>query len=91
MGMSDGGEAPGLEFPCRLPIKAMGRSDQEFSARVAEVVGRHATVEADAVRVRDSRAGNFQSVTITVDVDSRERMEAIYRDLAALEEVLWTL
>lgn len=81
----------GFQFPCTIPIKAMGRAGEAFQARVVELVGRQVTVDPSQVRTRASGAGNFQSVTVTVELASREHMESIYADLAACEEVLWTL
>ena len=83
--------APGFQFPCTIPVKAMGRSGEAFQETVVAVVARHATVDPEQVRSRASGAGNFQSVTVTVELGSREQMESIYADLAACEEVLWTL
>ena len=33
---------PKIEFPCRYPIKVLGRSDDRLRARVVEIVERHA-------------------------------------------------
>ncbi len=87
-----GDPTPGLEFPCEYPIKAMGRTEPEFRALVVDIVAAHAgRVRADQVRVRASSGGNFQSVTVTVRIESRAQLEGVYRDLAAAEPVLWTL
>ena len=48
--MSDGPHNPGgdgepresvLEFPCRFPIKAMGRDEFEFEAHVLQIISSH--------------------------------------------------
>ena len=86
------GPPQGLEFPCDYPIKAMGRAEPEFEQAVTEIVARHVDqVPAHAVRTRNSRAGNFVSVTVTVKVTSRAQLEDIYQDLGRCERVLWTL
>ena len=84
-------EERGFQFPCDMPIKAMGRADGDFADRVRQIVGLHVDVPEDQVRLRSSGAGRFQSVTINVRVESREQMEAIYADLHACDDVLWTL
>ncbi|MEM9303291.1 MAG: DUF493 domain-containing protein [Pseudomonadota bacterium] len=81
----------GFQFPCDIPIKAMGRAEGEFADRVRELIGRHVDVDANQVRLRSSGEGRFQSVTVNVHVESREQMEAIYADLHACDDVLWTL
>lgn len=81
----------GFQFPCEIPIKAMGRSQAAFAEQVTAIVARHAAIDPSRVRLRASGAGRFQSVTIPVALDSRAQLEAIYADLQACEAVLWTL
>lgn len=81
-----------LEFPCEFPIKAMGRAGEGLDVLVVEIVGRHVgDLPEGAVRVRDSRGGNYLSVTVTVRATSREQLDAIYRELNACDQVLMTL
>lgn len=81
-----------LDFPCAFPIKAMGRSHEDFEALVSEIVLRHARLHADTeVLARESGAGNFISVTITVEAESREQLDRIYQDLTDCEQVLMAL
>ena len=84
--------ARGLQFPCRYPIKAMGRSYGDFEPIVLTIIEKHVgKINPEAVRSKSSNAGNFQSVTVTIEVDSRADLETIYQDLSACEQVLWTL
>lgn len=81
-----------MDFPCAFPIKAMGRSDGDFESLVSEIVLRHARLHGDSqVRARASGAGNFVSVTITVEAESREQLDRIYQDLTDCEQVLMAL
>ena len=81
-----------LEFPCPFPIKAMGRNGKEFEAVVTEIVFRHAQLFAgEKVVARSSGAGNFLSVTVTVNALSKPQLDRIYEDLTACEEVLMAL
>ncbi len=90
--MAAGTEAPGLEFPCELPIKAMGAAGGAFADLVREIVAAHAgRIGDEQVRIRRSSGGKFQSVTVTVRIDSRQQLERVYRDLADAKPVLWTL
>jgi putative lipoic acid-binding regulatory protein len=55
-------------------------------------VFRHARLfSGHEVRSRPSGAGNFVSVTITVEAESRDQLDRIYRDLTACEQVLMAL
>ncbi len=81
-----------LEFPCRFPIKAMGLAGVQFEALVVEIVNRHAERLTDGdVQTRYSRGGKWVSVTLTVQAQSREQLDAIYRDLTGHESVVWVL
>lgn len=85
-------EARGLEFPCRFPIKIMGQNDGGFEAYAVSLVSTHVgPVPPADVETRPSRNGRFLSVTVSVHLDSRAQLEAIYRDLAASSRVLMAL
>lgn len=81
-----------FEFPCRFPIKAVGRSGDDFDLEVVNIVRRHAPdLGEGSVRSSPSRRGNFVSVTVTITATSREQLDAIYRELNAHKAVLMTL
>jgi len=81
-----------LEFPCRFPIKAMGRAHPTLTEHVVSLVGRHAPgITADDVQTRPSSRGNYIAITITVTATSREQLDAIYMDLSADENILMAL
>jgi putative lipoic acid-binding regulatory protein len=81
-----------LEFPCRFPIKAMGRNAPAFEQLVVEAVRLHAgPVVASDVSTRPSRNGRYLAVTVTFNAGSREQVDAIYRMLSASEHVLFLL
>lgn len=76
------GESP-LQFPCAFPIKVIGVGDPGFQMLVVELVRQHAPdLDEAQVRVRDSRAGRYQSVTVTVNARDRAQLDAIYQDLS---------
>lgn len=81
-----------LQFPCRFPIKAMGRHDEQFTATVTAIVSRHAGPLPEAsVHVNQSNNGRFLAVTVTIEAQSRSQLDAIYMDLTAHEAVLMAL
>ncbi len=85
-------EAPGLEFPCDFPIKAMGVDDGHFHEIVLEIVGRHCdSLDTGRVRKRPSRNGRYISVTVFIEAQSRAQLDAIYDDLTAHDKVLMRL
>ena len=85
-------EASAIEFPCRFPIKMMGRESATFADTVRTIVEAHAgTLEADDVRTAFSARGNFVSITVTITAMSQAQLDAIYRDASAHDEVLMAL
>ena len=90
--MTNENETTLLEFPCRFPIKAMGRQSDEFETIVSGIVTRHAQLWPDEpVRSVPSKAGNFVSVTATVEAKSKAQLDAIYQELTDCEQVLMAL
>ena len=81
-----------LEFPCEFPIKVMGRSDVDLHSLVIELVRKHAPdLDESAVTRRDSRQGNYVSLTVTVNATSKAQLDKIYLELNASDAVLMTL
>ncbi len=76
-------ESP-LKFPCEFPIKIMGRTQDGFAQAVVAVVRRHAPdFDPATLEMRSSRAGNYLSVTATINATSRAQLDDLYRDLTS--------
>lgn len=91
-GNGNGGGAPGLRFPCRYEIKAMGRASTRFDALVVNIVSRHiGDRDLRATSRRYSRNRRYVSVTCIIWATTREQLVRIYTDLRACPEVLMTL
>ena len=76
----------GLSFPCHYPVKVMVASGGR--AAVLSVVGRHADFSPSRdVRSRSSRNGRFEAITVTVAVETRAQLEALYADLNGVDAV----
>jgi putative lipoic acid-binding regulatory protein len=81
-----------FDFPCRFPIKAMGRDEDDFETTVVGIVRRHVPdLGEGAVTTQPSRNGRFVSVTVTFTATSRDQLDAIYADLTAHDQVLMAL
>lgn len=81
-----------LQFPCEFPIKAFGSGHGDFEVLVVGIVRRHAPDLAEgAVASRPSKSGKYLAVTVTLQAQSQEQLDAIYRDLTACSEVAMAL
>ncbi|MDH3615533.1 MAG: DUF493 domain-containing protein [Gammaproteobacteria bacterium] len=81
-----------LEFPCKFPIKMMGRDTPEFRALARALVEKHAGAVANsAVQAATSRNGRFVSVTVTITATSQQQLDDIYRDVSSKDDVLMAL
>lgn len=81
-------EAAGLEFPCVYPVKVMVESTLDARRQVLAVAAEHADYADPAdVRFRPSRSGRFESITITVQAQSRDQLERLYEALRSLAVV----
>lgn len=81
-----------LEFPCQFPIKAFGKSRDDFDAVVIEIVRRHVSdIREGAVTSRPSKGGSYTAVTIVIEATSRAQLDAIYQGLTDCPDVLMAL
>lgn len=72
-----------LVFPTPFPIKVMGKTDPAFADTMLALVRKHAPdLAADAIETRGSREGRYVSLTFTINAQSREQLDALYRDLS---------
>jgi putative lipoic acid-binding regulatory protein len=84
-------ESP-LTFPCDFPIKAMGRKGGALEHVVMDIMRRHVgDITECTVQVRESKGGNYLSMTVTFRAESRAQLDAIYQELSDCEEVLMAL
>ncbi len=78
-----------LSFPCDFPIKVFGRNLPSFRETALACVSEHCADPVVAEQI--SGKGNFVSLTVTVRAQSRIQLDAIYRSLRQLREVLMVL
>jgi hypothetical protein len=81
-----------LEFPCKFPIKIMGKCHEEFEKEVVAIINKHVPdLEEDALTVRPSKEGTYIAITATITAQSREQLDNIYFELSAHERVIMAL
>ena len=70
----------------------MGRHDSDLRGLTQAIVERHVGPLVDSsVKTRTSADGNFLALTYVVVANSREQLDAIYRELTACKSVLMAL
>ena len=85
-------DASPLTFPTAFPIKVMGRREDGFAQQVVDVVLAHAPdFDPATVEMRPSSAGNYLSVTVTIEARSREQLDALYQALSGHPKVMMVL
>lgn len=81
-----------FEFPCVFPVKAIGKDADGFTEIVTEIIRRHVPdLAADAVTTRPSAGGKYIAVTATFVAQSRDQLDAMYRELSSHDQVLYVL
>ena len=64
-----------IEYPSRFPIKVMGATVDGFVHAVTAIAKQFVPAfDAASVELRDSKAGNYLGVTITVTATSRDQL-----------------
>jgi len=73
-----------IEYPSKFPIKVMGAKVDGFVHAITELARQFdPTFDATTIELRDSRAGNYLGVTITITATSREQLDNLYRALSS--------
>src|SRR5690606_16930106 len=73
-----------FDFPCEFPLKVMGRQSNEFRSVVLGIVQKHTgPVDASRIEERPSKDGSYLSLTYTFEAQSREQLDALYRELTS--------
>ena len=81
-----------LEFPCKFPIKAMGKSGDNYEAVVTGIVPAHAELWPDEpIRSVPSKEGNYVSITAVIEAQSQAQLDAIYQELTDCDQVMMAL
>lgn len=85
-------EGQGFQFPGEFEITAMGNAGADLPKRVPAIlegIGLH--VLHETVKHRQSREGNFLSVTVSFRCDTREQYDLAHATLRADPDIRFTL
>jgi putative lipoic acid-binding regulatory protein len=82
----------GFEFPCSYPLKVMGKNTNEFYSAVIAIIERCLPEGSEiAYSSRTSNGDKYLSLTATFTMESRDQLDAIYKELKGHHLVLMTL
>ena len=85
-------KVPKIEFPCDYPIKVIGEAVPDFLEQVVAIVRTYDdTLTADRLTERDSRKGNYRSITMQVHVVSEAQLQPMFLELKAIAAVRMVL
>lgn len=72
-----------IDYPCLFPIKVMGHKNEELVGALTLIARRFdPSFDASSIELRQSKAGNYQGVTLNVMATSREQLDELYRCLS---------
>lgn len=90
--MTDQANETLLQFPCEFPIKIMGKNHIDFETAVITIINRHVEdFPEGALTSRTSKNGTYLSITVTIQAQSKDQLDNIYRELSAHELVMMAL
>ena len=73
-----------IEYPSLFPIKVMGLKVDGMVHAVTSIAEQFdPTFDAATIELRESTAGKYLGVTITVTATSREQLDELYRTLTS--------
>jgi len=73
-----------IEYPSRFPIKVMGTKVDGFVNAVTTIARQFdPDFDASTVELRDSSAGHYLGITITVTATSRQQLDDLYLALTS--------
>jgi uncharacterized protein len=72
-----------IEYPSQFPIKVMGENVDGFVHAITSIAKQFDPgFDAASVELRDSKAGKYLGITVTVTATSREQLDELYRTLS---------
>lgn len=81
-----------LKFPCDFVIKVFGNKSDEFEIAVMSIIRKHCSeVSETAFQTRPSKDGKYLAISANIYVESKEELDAIYKELSSHPLVLMVL
>jgi len=74
-----------IDFPCYFPIKVIGKTVDDFSSIVMQVIKKYdESFNEKSIEIKGSSEGKYISLTCNIHVSSKKQLDAIYIELSGL-------
>lgn len=86
-----------FKFPCEYPIKIVAKKNSdatraEFEAEMTMIFRKHFTdFSEDKISLRESKEGNYLSMTVSVMAQNKAQLDAVYQELTEHHLTVWVL
>lgn len=81
-----------IPFPCDFTIKVFGKAGKPFETAVLDIIKKHdPDFSKKNYKKRLSRDGNYLALSISVYVNNKEELDAIYHSLSNCKKVIMSL
>lgn len=81
-----------IDFPCNFPIKIIGNNSALFLEEITQITVTHfPNIAQENMTHQLSKKSNYLAITVTVFVESKERLDAFYQAITQHPEVKMVL
>ncbi|MDX8396556.1 MAG: DUF493 domain-containing protein [Mariprofundaceae bacterium] len=81
-----------FEFPCEFTIKVMGLNTDTFVHDMSLIAQQYMKdFDKDSMRITESSAAKYLSLSVTVNVDNKAQLDGVYRAFHAHSDVKMVL
>ena len=73
-----------IEYPSQFPIKVMGKANPEYLPAIIHIAKQFDPHwQETSLEMRESKAGKYLGLTLTVRMHNREQLDELYRTLSS--------
>ena len=81
-----------IDFPCKFPIKVLGRDDANFYSAAKTILIKHSQkIPDNNTKKKSSKKGKYIALTFIVNVNNQIELDEIYVDLSKNDHILYVL
>lgn len=81
-----------LEFPCQYTLKVIGRTSKDFEAEAVRIVREHfPNLGEGAISLKQSKESNYLALSISLWVEDKPSLDALYEALSQSPHTIFVL